>query len=532
MKTTSRTSRLAALALGTGMALLMNSAAASAADDKVSIAVNTMQIFSSLDPAKVTDYTGYMAIVNMYDGLTTVSPSGEIIPHLAKSWDISSDGLSYTFHLRNDVKFQDGTPVKASDLVWSVKRLLGINKGPSNLIVGLIKPENVTAPDDATFSVKLDRQFSPFMSITPLFMALNQKLVESSTKPEDKWGEAYVGEHSAGSGPYKLVSYNRSADMVIARNADYFLGWTKGTPIDEVRFVQTSDDATVKALAEKGELGLSSHGLGNDTYEALGRMKGYKVIQTQTSGGFVIKLNTKVYPTDDVHVRRAIAYATDYKTIQEVIYPGTDMTGPLSTAFKDAHNNDIAPGVFDLEKAKAELAKSKYAGQKITLVNSYVASLAFEAEVALMLQANLEQIGITLDIKPEPWNRIVELSAKPETTPASTQVNVSPSYPSPDSMFYNQYHSKAAGTWWSMEWLQNKEIDAMIDKARGETDIPAQNAIYKEMQAKIADLQPDVLAVSPNRRYAANKCLQGYAFIPMQSWDLNFSNFYWDCKAN
>ncbi|WP_407820310.1 ABC transporter substrate-binding protein, partial [Staphylococcus aureus] len=93
-------------------------------------------------------------------------------------------------------------------------------------------------------------------------------LIEANAKPEDKWGEAYVGEHSAGSGPYKLVSYNRSADMVIARNADYFLGWTKGKPIDEVRFVQTSDDATVKALAEKGELGLSSHGLGNDTYES------------------------------------------------------------------------------------------------------------------------------------------------------------------------------------------------------------------------------------------------------------------------
>ncbi|PKA42674.1 ABC transporter substrate-binding protein (plasmid) [Rhizobium sullae] len=532
MKAYSKTSRIAALALGTGMALLMSSAAAFSADDKVSIAVNTMQIFSSLDPAKVTDYTGYMAIVNMYDGLTTVSPSGEIVPHLAKSWDISSDGLSYTFHLRNDVKFQDGTPVKASDLVWSVQRLLGINKGPSNLIVGLIKPENVAAPDDVTFSVKLDRQFSPFMSITPLFMALNQKLIEGNTQAEDKWGEAYVGEHSAGSGPYKLASYNRSADMVIARNADYFRGWTRGKPIDEVRFVQTSDDATVKALAEKGELGLSSHGLGNDTYEAIGKMPGYKLIQTRTAGGFVIKLNTKVAPTDDVHVRRAIAYATDYKTIQDVIYPGTDMTGPLSTAFKDAHNDGVEPGVFDLEKAKDELAKSKYAGQNITLVNSYVASLAFEAEVALLMQANLEQIGITLDIKPEPWNRIVELSSKPETTPASTQVNISPSYPSPDSMFYNQYHSRASGTWMSMEWLQNPEIDALIDKARGETDISAQTAIYKEMQAKLAELQPDVWAVSPNRRYGASKCLKGYEFIPMQSWDLNFSNFHWDCKAN
>jgi peptide/nickel transport system substrate-binding protein len=523
--------RVAALLLGTAIALPLASTNASA-EDKVSIAVNTMQIFSSLDPAKVTDYTGYMAIVNMYDGLTTVSPKGEIVPHLAKSWDVSTDGLTYTFHLRDDAKFQDGTTLKAADLVWSIQRLLGINKGPSNLIVGLLQLGNVTAPDDATVVIKLDRQFSPFMAVTPLMMALNKTLIEANTKPEDKWGEAYVGEHSAGSGPYKLVSYNRSADMVIDRNPDYFLGWTKGTPIDEVRFVQTSDDATVKALAEKGELGLSSHGLGNDTYESLGKMDGYKLIQTPTAGGFLIKLNTKVYPTDDIHVRRAIAYATDYKTIQDVIYPGSDMTGPLSRAFKDAHNDDIQPGVFDLEKAKEELAKSKYAGQKITLVNSYVASLAFESEIALLMQANLEQIGITLDIKPEPWNRIVELSSKPETTPASTQVNMSPNYPSPDAMFYNQYHSKASGTWMSMEWLQNPEIDALIDKVRGTTDIGEQNGVYKDLQAKIADLQPDVWAVAPNRRYAANKCLQGYEFVPMQSWDLNFSNFHWDCKAN
>lgn len=137
MKVHSYTSRLAALALGAAMALSGSTAALS--DDKVSIAVNTMQIFSSLDPAKVTDYTGYMAIVNMYDGLTTVSPSGEIVPHLAKSWDISPDGLTYTFHLRDDAKFQNGAAVKASDLVWSIQRLIGINKGPSNLIVGLIK---------------------------------------------------------------------------------------------------------------------------------------------------------------------------------------------------------------------------------------------------------------------------------------------------------------------------------------------------------------------------------------------------------
>ncbi|QPM90532.1 ABC transporter substrate-binding protein [Pseudooceanicola algae] len=523
-------SGLSALALS--VALGLGAAPLATAQERISTVVNTMQIFSSLDPAKISDYTGYMAAVNMYDGLTTVTPAGEIVPHLANSWDISEDGLTYTFHLRDDVTFQDGSALGASDAVWSIQRLLKINKGPSNLLIDLIDPENVTAPDDTTVEITLNRPFSPFLASSPVLLVLNQSLIEANATDEDPYGEAFVGDNSAGSGPYALTSYNRSADMVIERNPDYFLGWDKGTPIDEVRFVQTSDDATVRALAEQGQLGLSSHGLGNDTFEAIGSMSGYKLLESRTAGGFQIKLNTQTYPTDDVHVRRAIAYATDYETIQEIIYPGVPMHGPLSDRFEEAFKGDLPAGEYDLDKAREELALSKYAGEDITLVNSYVASLAFEQEIALLMQANLAQIGITLDIRPEPWNRIVELASSPETTPASTQVNVSPSYPSPDSMFFNQYHSKAAGTWWSMEWLQNPEIDALIDTSRDQTDPAEINATYKELQQEIYDLQPAVWAVAPMRRYAANACLQGYEFRPMQSWGLNFWTMTWECPVD
>lgn len=530
MTTFASFSRIAALSLGTALSLSLATGAAHAADP-VSIVVNTMQIFSTLDPAKISDYTDYMAAVNLYDGLTTVSPEGAIVPHLAASWDISADGLTYTFHLRDDVKFSSGHPLSAEDLVWSVERLLAINKGPSSMIAGLIDPANVTAPDAKTVVFKLNRPFSPFLSMTPLFLALDKAEVTAHATAEDKWGEAWVGDHSVGTGPYSLVTYNRAADLVIKRNPAYFLGWAKGTPIDEVRFVQTSDDATVKALAEKGALGLSSEGLANETFDAIAKMPGYKVLQTSTGTGYTLKMNTKVAPTDDVHFRRAIAYALDYATVQTQIHPGEGMAGPLSVKFVDAHDDSIKPQVQDLEKAKAELAQSKYAGQKITLPVSYVASLSYEADTALLLQANLSDLGIDVDIQPQPWNRLVELASKPETTPAATLVNVSANYPSPDAIFYNIYHSKHSGSWWSMEWLQTPEVDALIDKARGETDPAAQNATYKELQQKLVALQPDVWIGASIRRYAANKCLQGYQFIPMQSWELNFSNFWWDCTA-
>ena len=99
-------------------------------------------------------------------------------------------------------------------------------------------------------------------------------------------------------------------------------------------------------------------------------------------------------------------------------------------------------------------------------------------------------------------------------------------------MFFNQYHSKAAGTWWSMAWLQDPEIDALIDQSRAQTDPEEINATYKELQQALYDRQTSVWAVAPMRRYAANACLQGYEFRPMQSWDLNFWHFTWDCPAD
>ena len=94
----------------------------------------------------------------------------------------------------------------------------------------------------------------------------------------------------------------------------------------------------------------------------------------------------------------------------------------------------------------------------------------FEEELALLMQSNLQQIGFKVTLSGEPWNRVTEIASKVETTPNITEVFFGPTYPSPDSMFYTQYHSKAAGTWASMEWVQNPAIDKMIDDARATGD--------------------------------------------------------------
>jgi len=497
--------------------------------DKISLVVNAVQIFGTIDPAKVNDYTEYMAIVNLYDALTTVDPTGNVVPQLAESWEVSDDSLTYTFKLKQDATFQDGSPVEAKDVVYSMQRLLAINEGPAYLFSGLVDSENVKAIDDHTVEIKLNRVYAPFLSNTPLILVVNSDLVKENS--DDEWGEAYLSDHSAGAGPYMLDEWTRGSQMVLQRYENYHMGWPKERPIDELRFVVTRDEATVKALATKGELGMSSQYQSNETYDAIDAIDGYKIISADTATGFYIKLNHQVPPTDDVHIRRAIAYAMDYDTIRDVIYPGGVLKGPLASVFADAHLDSLPEPEFNLEKAKEEVAKSKYAGQEpIKISHAYVAKTAFEEEIALLFKSTLEQIGFSVELQPEPWNRITELASSPETTPATTQVFYGPTYPSPDAVFYVQYHSKAKGTWSSMEWLLNDEIDALIDKSRQETDPAARNEIYKEIQQKLYDMQSDVYLLTQKKRFAASECLHGYQWVPMQSWDTDFSRFWWDCE--
>src|SRR5260221_8925725 len=153
--------------------------AATPASAPTVVTMNTVQIFGTIDPAKISDYTDYMASVNLYDGLVNVDPQGHLVPELAEKWEASPDAKVVTFHIRADAKFQDGTPVEASDVVYSVERLLKINLGPANLFADVLKPGSVTAVDAKTVKFALAKTFAPFLSTVPAIRVLNAKLVKA-----------------------------------------------------------------------------------------------------------------------------------------------------------------------------------------------------------------------------------------------------------------------------------------------------------------------------------------------------------------
>ena len=490
------------------------------------VTMNTVQIFGTIDPAKISDYTDYMAAVNLYDDLVSVDSAGNLIPELAESWTVSPDAKEVTFKIRADATFTDGSPVEASDVIYSVERLLRINQGPANLFADVLSPGSVTAVDAKTVKFTLSKTFAPFLTTVPAIFILNEAVVKANEGTDD--GQTYLSTNVAGAGAYSLKSWDRGADMTITRNPDYYKGFLEN-PVDTVHWIITSDETTVKSLAASGELTMTSQFQSPETYKALVDMGRFTLVSQDTGTAFYLKLNTKLAPTDDIHIRRAIALATDYDTIRNVIFPGGVLSTPLPKAFADFHNGDIAEPKFDMEAAKAEIALSAYSGQSIPITFGSVAGTNFEQEIGLLMQSNLEQLGFVVTQQADPWNRITEIAGKMETTPNVNEIFFGPTYPSPDSMFFTQYHSKAAGTWASMEWVNDPDVDAMIDAARATGDVAEQAKIYKELQAKLVDMQPDVFLLTQTVQHAMDNCLSGFNAVPMQSFDYDFVRYQFKC---
>ena len=490
------------------------------------ITLDIPQPFGGLDPAKISDQLDYTAAVNLYDALLTVVDGGALKGELAESWEVSDDATEVTFKIREDATFSDGSPVEASDVVYSLERLLRINQGPANLFSDLLSQGSVTAEDAKTVKFKLNKTFAPFLTTVPSLFILNEDVVRANEGSDD--GQEWLSTNAAGGGAYVPKDGPNGTGFTIVRDQDYYGGFNE-SPIDEVRWVVVNDEATVRSMAASGELSFASTFLSPDTFAALAAMERFTVEDTETATAYLLKLNSQVAPTDDVHIRRAIALATDYETIREIIYPGVQLNGPLPSAFGDAVASDLAPPTYDLEAAAAEIAQSKYAGQPIPITLGFLSGYKFQEDINLMLQANLEALGFVVTQQGDTWARLTELAATPETTPAVSHVFFGPTYPSADSMFFTQYHSASAGTWASMEWLNDPQIDAWIDEARATGDVAAQNAIYQDIQRKLVDLQSDVYMVTLTAKIAMDKCLSGYTFVPMQSVPYDFTRYTWLC---
>lgn len=450
----------------------------------------------NIDPGVGSDYASSIAFANLYDTLVFPEHDGSLSPWLATDWETSDDGLTWTFNLRPGVKFHNGDELTAEDVAFSMQRLLTMGEGYGYLFTDVV--QEAKALDTYKVQFTLKKKFGPFLSTLVRLYVLNKDQVMANIQPGPygdmgDYGKEWLITHDAGSGPYMVTELKKQEYMYAVKFDDFWGGWEEDAP-EAIKIIGTTAGPTVRTLMTRRELEQSDQWQTEEALKALDEIPGVAINSAFTGSMLNIMLNTKIAPTDDVHFRRALAYAFDYQTVVDKLFPGCKKAQGPVPFYIPGFNPDLMQYERNLEKAKEELAKSKYADKldeyPIDIV--WIAQVPDEEKIALLFQANAEEIGIKVNIVKTPWLSFVDQVATPENTPHASIVFVSPHYNEAGSMLETRYHSKSTGTWEQAEWLKDPEIDAAIEDALSTIDQEERFAKYRAIQEKIVELAPTI----------------------------------------
>lgn len=505
-----------ALALGAaGAARLMLPCSAEAVErvgDRRMLVFSGGQPVPVLDPHVRYDWSTRMMQQSIYDGLAkyTSNPS-RVIPWLAERWETSADGLTWTFHLVGNARFHNGDPVDAEAVRFSYERALKLNKGVAWMLKAYLEPGGVVAVDPRTVRITLSQPYGAFLSFIPLWFIVNPKQATG-----DDYGQKFLVDGDAGSGPFRIKRWDGQAVMALDAVPDYWRGWSmpEADRPAGVIYRVIREPAPRKAALQRGELDMVTE-LTPDDYDQMAKLPGIVVTDDIGMTPFTIQMNTQKGPTADVNFRKALAYAFDYDALLQIENGAARL---LDSPFPDAMTGHVAiPDMprLNLERARAYLAKTKWPNGGVELNYTYVAGLEVERRIGLALLESLQKLDIKVNVVAQPWPTLTARGAKPETASDLVAVYVTPVSPDPD-VLATQYSSAAAGQFWAMHQLADKQFDDMAAAARSETDQAKRLALYAAVQQRIVDLQPCIFGMQENRKWAMRDYVKGFEYCPVR----------------
>lgn len=344
----------------------------------------------NLDPVTQDGNVDIWIFMSIYDQLVRVDRSGTTIePALAEKWEISPDGLTYTFHLRKGVLFSDGTPLKASDVKFSIDRAKTNKKSGWTFTLEPLK--EITTPDDSTVVMTLTEPWAPFLADVAMF---NSSVISEAFAK--KIGEDKLVEQTMGSGPFALMEWKKGEYIQLKKNEHY---WDKGLPyLDQIKITVVPDDNSRILQLQGGDID-GMYDVPLNRVAELSQDPKFTVTQFTSTYNNFIALNTRSGLLSDVKVRQALNYATDKQSLIKIINFGI---GEVSNSFMPNGalywNKDQTGYPFDLDKAKGLIKGSTIpSGGKIAI--QIQAGRATSLQLATALKEMWSKIGIDLDIQ-------------------------------------------------------------------------------------------------------------------------------------
>lgn len=353
-----------------------------------------------------TDTAALMVASNIFSGLISIDFDFEPQPDLAESWEISQDGLTYTFNLVDNATWHDGEPVTADDVEFTFNEIIAkVHPRASSWYTNV---ESAKATDEHTFEIKLKEPYAPFMTVLGNVLGsgtlIMPKHVYEGTDP--KTNPANFAP--IGSGAFKFVTWERGSHIELERNPEYF---KEGLPYLDRVIVQFLPDAASRLLAfERGEVDFLHWYI--VPYDQVGKFRSDANFQVVTKGGEgaatneLLLFNLRSEPLSDLKVRQAIAAAVNREEIVEKALFGE---GSVAHSFVNSGLGwifDAGPDVYgsvDLEKANALLDEAGYprdaAGNRFDLRAAWATGREYEGRAAEIVKDNLAQIGINVTIE-------------------------------------------------------------------------------------------------------------------------------------
>lgn len=457
----------------------------------------------SLNPLK----TGYTAgtrevMFNVFEGLMKLKPDGNLIPAVAESYEVSDDGLTYTFKIREGVKFHNGDIVNAQDVAYSIEQCKTPDETGAMAEPALQMIEKIETPDDSTVVFTIDHADGEFLNYLTVAVVPDD-YTEQDTKP-------------VGTGPFKFRSRTAQEAVVIERFDDY---WGEKAKLDKVTFkIIENGDSMVLSL-QSGAIDYCNH---LPTIQAAQLKDEFNIVEGSMPLIQALYLNNNVAPFDNELVRQALSYATDRRQIIDIAFDGYgSVVGssiyPTLGKWFDESLSELYP--YDVEKAKELLTEAGYPDgfdMTITVPSNYPQHV----DTAQVLADQYKAIGINVEIQPVEWAAWVSEVYKGRNF-QTTITGVDAHYPTARAMMerFMSEHGK------NFINYNNEDFDRLMTEAIASGDDAQRTELYTEAQRNLAQHAANVYIQAPADLVAVRKGLEGVNFYPVSALDM--ASLYW-----
>lgn len=477
-----------------------STAASGTAPTKDTIKLGVYSDFKTFDPYNSGMDLDLVLYSNVFDTLLKYY-NGTFENSLCDSYDISSDGKEYTFHLKKDVKFHNGETLTANDVVFSMNRAKESGE-MSNYTKSIVKTEAI---DPLTAKITLDAPYVPFLNAVAAQVAImNEKAVKEA-------GDQ-VGSKPVGTGPYKFKQWDSGSQVILERFEEYH-----GTKpqIREASFVVLTNPETALIATQTGEIDLT-YTIPSIAVSDIKADSNLKLDLNPTLGSGYIVMNLEAPFIKDVNFRKALACATNR---DEIVEFGMDGIAKVSTHLYDERTAGFSGKYnipeYNVEKAKEYLAKTDYKGETISFKVGY----ENYKKIGIVYQEQLKKVGINISVELLEANTWVT-DMKSGNYAMSTIVQTF----GPDvDLWSTVLHSNAIGGY-NFSRLNNPAVDGALDKGKSIQDVEQRKTAYAEIERTLCD---DVVVVPVYNRLVT--CCYNKSLTISRAFDNGFSEL---CDMN